>query len=170
MSLFDPVCTSVYQVSGEPASKDIRSTTTCSRLAVAAMNASGRTLVGAKTRYSRATCQSRGRYTSLRTMPRYTMRLKHGYPIDSRDSRGYSDLTTKESRSSATRYITFKCTAKGFNGYFIQRCQCSSTCPNRIAQQPRSIPLDIFTPAIQGWGVRALRAVKAGQVLGTFTG
>ncbi|KAG8747267.1 hypothetical protein FRC10_001883 [Ceratobasidium sp. 414] len=37
-------------------------------------------------------------------------------------------------------------------------------------KQPRKVPLDIFTPSIQGWGVRPLRSVKAGQVLGTFTG
>ncbi|QRW04907.1 SET domain-containing protein [Ceratobasidium sp. AG-Ba] len=30
--------------------------------------------------------------------------------------------------------------------------------------------MDIFMPSIQGWGVRPLRSIKAGQVLGTFTG
>ncbi|KAG9085872.1 hypothetical protein FS749_004047 [Ceratobasidium sp. UAMH 11750] len=49
-------------------------------------------------------------------------------------------------------------------------CRCASNCPNRVAQQPRSVPLDIFTPSIRGWGVRPLRSIKAGQVLGTFTG
>ncbi|KAG8700619.1 hypothetical protein FRC09_005846 [Ceratobasidium sp. 395] len=49
-------------------------------------------------------------------------------------------------------------------------CRCASNCPNRVAQQPRKIPLDIFTPSIQDWGVRPLCSVKAGQVLGTFTG
>ncbi|KAG9128456.1 hypothetical protein FRC07_011213 [Ceratobasidium sp. 392] len=44
-----------------------------------------------------------------------------------------------------------------------KRCRCASNCPNRVAQQPRSIPLDIFTPSINGWGVRPLRSVKAGQ-------
>ncbi|QRV90807.1 histone-lysine N-methyltransferase [Ceratobasidium sp. AG-Ba] len=51
-----------------------------------------------------------------------------------------------------------------------KRCMCSSSCPNRVAQQPRTVPMDIFMPSIQGWGVRPLRSIKAGQVLGTFTG
>ncbi|KAG8724020.1 hypothetical protein FRC09_000763 [Ceratobasidium sp. 395] len=62
---------------------------------------------------------------------------------------------------------------RGYDGVVMEcnkACPCSSDCRNRIAQQPRSVPLDIFTPSIQGWGVRPLRPVKAGQVLGTYTG
>ncbi|KAG8792620.1 hypothetical protein FRC12_005470 [Ceratobasidium sp. 428] len=76
---------------------------------------------------------------------------------------------TSDTRSAYSAKGMFR----GYEGVVMEcnkACPCSSDCRNRIAQQPRSVPLDIFTPSIQGWGVRPLRPVKTGQVLGTYTG
>lgn len=50
-------------------------------------------------------------------------------------------------------------------------CRCShETCPNRVAQRPRDVPLEIFKTVDCGWGVRAPIAVPRGKVIGVFTG
>ncbi|KAJ3998611.1 hypothetical protein F5050DRAFT_1566757 [Lentinula boryana] len=57
-----------------------------------------------------------------------------------------------------------------------QYCNCTlSECSNRVAQQPRSVPIEIFkTEALTengGWGARCTaQVVKRGTVLGSYTG
>jgi [histone H3]-lysine9 N-trimethyltransferase SUV39H len=51
-----------------------------------------------------------------------------------------------------------------------QRCSCDDTCPNRVAQQPRQFPVEIFKTESCGWGARATVALEKGQVLGIYTG
>ncbi|KAJ3752370.1 hypothetical protein FB446DRAFT_654980, partial [Lentinula raphanica] len=52
-----------------------------------------------------------------------------------------------------------------------QWCSCNEkTCPNRLAQRPRSVPIIIYKTAGKGWGVRSPVHVSKGTVLGEFTG
>ena len=44
------------------------------------------------------------------------------------------------------------------------------SCPNRVAQLPRDVAVDIFKTTNRGWGVRPLVDVKQGKVLGIYTG
>ncbi|OCH92672.1 SET domain-containing protein [Obba rivulosa] len=49
-------------------------------------------------------------------------------------------------------------------------CTCPRLCPNRVAQLPRDVPLEIFRTADRGWGVRATITVHKGKVIGIYTG
>ncbi|KAF5381719.1 hypothetical protein D9615_005625 [Tricholomella constricta] len=50
-------------------------------------------------------------------------------------------------------------------------CRCDRfTCPNRVAQHPRDVPIEIFKTDDRGWGVRSPVAVECGKVLGIYTG
>ncbi|KAL1717779.1 hypothetical protein EV715DRAFT_202355 [Schizophyllum commune] len=51
-----------------------------------------------------------------------------------------------------------------------QLCSCDDTCQNRVAQLPRRIPIEIFRTPNRGWGVRSPHPMKAGTVVGTFSG
>ncbi|KAI4523414.1 SET domain-containing protein [Schizophyllum commune Loenen D] len=51
-----------------------------------------------------------------------------------------------------------------------QHCSCDETCQNRVAQLPRRIPIEIFRTPNRGWGVRSPHPMKAGTVVGTFSG
>ena len=51
-----------------------------------------------------------------------------------------------------------------------QCCQCDISCPNRVSQRPRKIPIDIFKTTDRGWGARPLCDVRKGTVLGMYTG
>jgi histone-lysine N-methyltransferase SUV39H len=51
-----------------------------------------------------------------------------------------------------------------------QNCSCGSICPNRVAQKPRDVPLQIFKTKHRGWGVRTPKALPKGKVIGIFTG
>jgi hypothetical protein len=44
------------------------------------------------------------------------------------------------------------------------------SCPNRVAQLPRDVPVDIFKTPNRGWGVRAPVDIERGKVLGVYTG
>lgn len=49
-------------------------------------------------------------------------------------------------------------------------CSCPRLCPNRVAQLPRDVPLEIFRTTDRGWGVRPTVTVHAGKVIGIYTG
>ncbi|CAK5268632.1 unnamed protein product [Mycena citricolor] len=49
-------------------------------------------------------------------------------------------------------------------------CSCPETCPNRVAQRPRHIPIEIFRTEKQGWGARTSVPIQRGRVLGLYTG
>ncbi|KAJ7080645.1 hypothetical protein B0H15DRAFT_856663 [Mycena belliarum] len=49
-------------------------------------------------------------------------------------------------------------------------CRCSTECPNRVAQRPRTVPIEVFKTVRCGWGVRAPVDVERGTVLGMYTG
>ncbi|GLB41257.1 putative set domain-containing protein [Lyophyllum shimeji] len=50
-------------------------------------------------------------------------------------------------------------------------CHCErNTCPNRVAQRPRDVPVEIFKTDDRGWGVRSCVDVERGKVLGIYTG
>ncbi|KAF9531346.1 hypothetical protein CPB83DRAFT_848886 [Crepidotus variabilis] len=54
-----------------------------------------------------------------------------------------------------------------------QSCKCyqSGKCRNRVAQQPRVIPIDIFkTSDHRGWGARSFVDVDKGKILALYTG
>ncbi|KAL1689223.1 hypothetical protein GGG16DRAFT_58200 [Schizophyllum commune] len=51
-----------------------------------------------------------------------------------------------------------------------QLCSCDDTCQNRVAQLPRRIPIEIFRTPNRSWGVRSPHPMKAGTVVGTFSG
>ncbi|KAI0317755.1 hypothetical protein OF83DRAFT_100852 [Amylostereum chailletii] len=55
-----------------------------------------------------------------------------------------------------------------------ENCSCKQSsvkCPNRVAQQPRDVPVVIFKTANgRGWGLRATVDLPKGKILGTYTG
>ncbi|KAJ7485990.1 hypothetical protein B0H11DRAFT_1133593 [Mycena galericulata] len=53
----------------------------------------------------------------------------------------------------------------------VQYCDCEmEDCPNRVAQRPRQIHIEVFKTRRCGWGVRTTVDVEKGQVLGVYTG
>ncbi|PCH33200.1 SET domain-containing protein [Wolfiporia cocos MD-104 SS10] len=52
-----------------------------------------------------------------------------------------------------------------------RNCLCDVyTCPNRVAQRPRNVPIEIFRTQDCGWGARAAVSLVKGKVLGLYTG
>ncbi|KZT06198.1 SET domain-containing protein [Laetiporus sulphureus 93-53] len=52
-----------------------------------------------------------------------------------------------------------------------KNCSCDPrSCPNRVAQQPRDVPIEVFRTEECGWGVRATSDLPKGKVLGIYTG
>ncbi|KAJ7080633.1 SET domain-containing protein [Mycena belliarum] len=49
-------------------------------------------------------------------------------------------------------------------------CSCSPDCANRVAQRPRTIPIQIFKTEERGWGARATVAIAKGTMVGIYTG
>ncbi|KAJ7860647.1 hypothetical protein B0H13DRAFT_1900886 [Mycena leptocephala] len=49
-------------------------------------------------------------------------------------------------------------------------CGCPRECPNRVAQFPRQIPVQIFRAGKRGWGARVPVDLIKGQVVGLYTG
>ncbi|KAH8177769.1 pre-SET motif domain-containing protein [Sarocladium implicatum] len=50
-------------------------------------------------------------------------------------------------------------------------CSCSDSCPNRVVEQGRKVPLQIFrTSDNRGWGVRATQTIQKGQFLDRYLG
>ncbi|KAI3619605.1 histone-lysine n-methyltransferase [Moniliophthora roreri] len=54
--------------------------------------------------------------------------------------------------------------------YHDQYCKCGPDCPNRVAQRPRDVPVEIFKTEECGWGVRSPQDIEQGKVLGLYTG
>ncbi|KAG6817367.1 hypothetical protein H0H87_009554 [Tephrocybe sp. NHM501043] len=51
------------------------------------------------------------------------------------------------------------------------QCACDpDRCPNRVAQRPRDVPIEIFKTIGRGWGVRSTMNIRRGKVLGIYTG
>ncbi|KAI0666231.1 hypothetical protein C8Q78DRAFT_1060316 [Trametes maxima] len=51
-----------------------------------------------------------------------------------------------------------------------ESCSCDAGCPNRVAQLPRDIPIEIFRTRECGWGARATIPLRKGKVAGIYTG
>ncbi|KAF9013508.1 hypothetical protein BDQ17DRAFT_1343558 [Cyathus striatus] len=52
-----------------------------------------------------------------------------------------------------------------------EKCSCDvNLCPNRVAQKPRDVPIEVFKTKDRGWGARSSVAVQKGKVLGIYTG
>lgn len=52
-----------------------------------------------------------------------------------------------------------------------QNCSCRRrACPNRVAQQPRNVPIEVFRTRDCGWGARATIDLAKGKVVGIYTG
>ncbi|KAJ7504612.1 hypothetical protein B0H11DRAFT_2221342 [Mycena galericulata] len=49
-------------------------------------------------------------------------------------------------------------------------CECLPECPNRVAQFPRQIPVQVFKTGKRGWGARVAVNLTKGQVVGLYTG
>ncbi|KAI8983344.1 SET domain-containing protein [Trametes punicea] len=49
-------------------------------------------------------------------------------------------------------------------------CSCDRRCPNRVAQLPRDVPIEIFRTRTRGWGARATTPLTRGKVVGIYTG
>ena len=78
-----------------------------------------------------------------------------------------TDVTESDSRtplSAYSRICVFTI------NYYLQYCACGADCPNRVAQRPRRIPIEIFKTRECGWGVRSGVDIEEGRVLGIYTG
>ncbi|KAI1260559.1 SET domain-containing protein [Xylariaceae sp. FL1019] len=51
-----------------------------------------------------------------------------------------------------------------------KECKCPPTCPNRVVERGRQIPLQIFYTGNRGWGVRSPVDIKKGQFVDTYIG
>jgi histone-lysine N-methyltransferase SUV39H len=49
-------------------------------------------------------------------------------------------------------------------------CSCSSSCPNRVVERGRTVPLEIFRTKQRGWGVRTTEDIKQGQFVDCYLG
>lgn len=49
-------------------------------------------------------------------------------------------------------------------------CSCSMSCPNRVVERGRTVPLQIFRTPDRGWGVHAQAAIKKGQFVDRYYG
>ncbi|GMR61499.1 hypothetical protein PMAYCL1PPCAC_31694 [Pristionchus mayeri] len=49
-------------------------------------------------------------------------------------------------------------------------CSCTATCPNRVLQRGRQMPLIIMRHHVKGWTVRAFRDIKKGEFIAEYTG
>ncbi|OBZ79868.1 Histone-lysine N-methyltransferase, H3 lysine-9 specific [Grifola frondosa] len=50
-------------------------------------------------------------------------------------------------------------------------CSCNKrSCPNRVAQLPRDVPIEVFRTPTCGWGARAAVNLAKGKVVGIYTG
>ncbi|KAI9059590.1 SET domain-containing protein [Trametes sanguinea] len=50
------------------------------------------------------------------------------------------------------------------------RSRRNERCPNRVAQRPRDVPIEIFRTRNRGWGARATTSLSRGKVVGIYTG
>jgi histone-lysine N-methyltransferase SETDB1 len=50
------------------------------------------------------------------------------------------------------------------------RCRCSSTCLNRVVQNPMSIKLQVFRTHNRGWGIRCVNDVPQGTFICIYAG
>ncbi|XP_066149314.1 histone-lysine N-methyltransferase eggless isoform X2 [Euwallacea fornicatus] len=50
------------------------------------------------------------------------------------------------------------------------RCKCSSTCLNRVAQNPMSLKLQVFKTHNRGWGIRCLNDIPQGTFICIYAG
>ncbi|XP_056637289.1 histone-lysine N-methyltransferase eggless [Diorhabda sublineata] len=50
------------------------------------------------------------------------------------------------------------------------RCSCSSTCLNRVVQNPMSLKLQVFRTHNRGWGIRCLNDVPQGSFICIYAG
>ncbi|KAI5462914.1 hypothetical protein BGZ63DRAFT_352939 [Mariannaea sp. PMI_226] len=51
-----------------------------------------------------------------------------------------------------------------------QGCACSDSCPNRVVERGRTIPLQIFRTPDRGWGLRSTVHIKKGQFVDRYVG
>ncbi|OAQ64132.1 histone Lysine methyltransferase [Pochonia chlamydosporia 170] len=51
-----------------------------------------------------------------------------------------------------------------------QGCSCSPSCPNRVVERGRTVPLQIFRTPDRGWGVRTQESIKKGQFVDRYLG
>ncbi|EPY51100.1 histone H3 methyltransferase Clr4 [Schizosaccharomyces cryophilus OY26] len=49
-------------------------------------------------------------------------------------------------------------------------CCCPLSCPNRVVQRGRTLPLEIFKTKGKGWGVRSLRFIPSGTFITCYLG
>ncbi|KAK1532157.1 glycosyl hydrolase family 7 [Colletotrichum costaricense] len=49
-------------------------------------------------------------------------------------------------------------------------CACDVTCPNRVVERGRQVPLQIFRTEKTGWGVRSLLDIRRGQFVDNYIG
>ncbi|XP_050301921.1 histone-lysine N-methyltransferase eggless-like isoform X2 [Anthonomus grandis grandis] len=50
------------------------------------------------------------------------------------------------------------------------RCKCTSTCLNRVAQNPMSLKLQVFKTPNRGWGIRCLNDIPQGTFICCYAG
>lgn len=50
------------------------------------------------------------------------------------------------------------------------RCKCSSTCLNRVVQNPMSLKLQVFKTHNRGWGIRCLNDIPQGTFICIYAG
>jgi hypothetical protein len=70
--------------------------------------------------------------------------------------------------NAVSHFVCSTCQQSHFT--LSQACSCDITCPNRVSQRPRDVPMEVFRAKGKGWGVRATQFIPKGKVLGLFTG
>ncbi|GAO14290.1 uncharacterized protein UV8b_07446 [Ustilaginoidea virens] len=51
-----------------------------------------------------------------------------------------------------------------------QGCSCTVSCPNRVVERGRTVPLQIFRTKDRGWGVRTQQLIRKGQFVDRYLG
>jgi len=59
------------------------------------------------------------------------------------------------------RHVVYECN---------KSCFCGSSCPNKVVQNGRKVPLEIFKTENRGFGLRCLVNLKRGQFIDTYLG
>uniref|UniRef100_A0A6P7FBF2 Histone-lysine N-methyltransferase eggless n=1 Tax=Diabrotica virgifera virgifera TaxID=50390 RepID=A0A6P7FBF2_DIAVI len=80
--------------------------------------------------------------------------------------------TGKDVNPTSVGYIYRRLPEQVITGIYEcnSRCKCSSTCLNRVVQNPMSLKLQVFRTHNRGWGIRCLNDVPPGSFICIYAG